>query len=441
MNTKPLHARAAYAAALAAILVLTACSKSGDTAPAAGTAPGSAASTKVEPPRPVRTIRIAADALDDALILPAEVRPRHEQRLGFRVGGKIAQRLVEVGQTVKAGQTLAVMDSADVLPAIAAQRSQVEAARTDEALQQAELKRVGELRDKGFVSGAAYERQDALTQAAAARHAAARSQLSQVGNGLTFQTLRADRPGVVVGIDAEVGSVVAAGQSVVRIAQVGEKELLIAVPERSVQALKTAKRIVAIADAVPGRTYGASLRELAPSADAASRTYAARLSIRDADAALAWGMSSTVRIALTDQPAIVVPNSALYTRDATPRVWVVDAATQTVRPVDVTLGASRDEGVVVTQGLQRGDIVVTAGANLLQPGQKVRLVETVSGPPPDRSQRGPAPSGGSERSELGGSGPPPGRSQGGPAPSGGSERSELGGSDPRESARAGAGKS
>lgn len=383
MNTKSGVAHAAHpvtaiawAAALAALVALSACSKSGETAPA--TAPASAASTKIEPPRPVRTIRIAADALDDALILPAEVRPRHEQRLGFRVGGKIAQRLVEVGQAVKVGQTLAVMDSADVLPAIAAQRAQVEAARTDEALQQAELKRIGELRDKGFVSGAAYERQDALTQAAAARHAAARSQLAQVGNGLAFQTLRADRAGVVVGIDAEVGSVVAAGQSVVRIAQVGEKELLIAVPERSVQALKAAKRIAAVADAVHGKTYDATLRELAPSADAASRTYAARLAIRDADDALAWGMSAAVRIGLSDRPVIVVPNSALYTRDATPRVWVVDAATQTVQPVAVTLGASRDEGVVITQGLKGGDIVVTAGANLLQPGQKVRLVDAAA---------------------------------------------------------------
>lgn len=383
MNTKSGVAHAAHpvtaiawAAALAALVALSACSKSGETAPA--TAQASATSTKVEPPRPVRTIRIAADALDDALILPAEVRPRHEQRLGFRVGGKIAQRLVEVGQAVKVGQTLAVMDSADVLPAIAAQRAQVEAARTDEALQQAELKRIGELRDKGFVSGAAYERQDALTQAAAARHAAARSQLAQVGNGLAFQTLRADRAGVVVGIDAEVGSVVAAGQSVVRIAQVGEKELLIAVPERSVQALKAAKRIAAVADAVHGKTYDATLRELAPSADAASRTYAARLAIRDADDALAWGMSAAVRIGLSDRPVIVVPNSALYTRDATPRVWVVDAATQTVQPVAVTLGASRDEGVVITQGLKGGDIVVTAGANLLQPGQKVRLVDAAA---------------------------------------------------------------
>jgi RND family efflux transporter MFP subunit len=374
-------ARARFALlALAATAGLAACSNNDGGAGAPGAAasaarPTTTGSAKAEPPRPVRTLRLAAGALDDALILPAEVRPRFEQRLGFRVGGKVAQRLVDVGQAVRPGQTLAVMDAADVLPAIAAQRAQVEAARTDEALQQAELKRVRELRDNGFVSSAAFERQDALTQSAAARHAAARSQLAQVSNGLDFQTLRADRAGVVVGVDAEAGSVVAAGQTVLRIAQSGEKEFAVAVPERSLAALKGARRIVAKADAVPGKVYEASLRELSPSADAASRTYAARLSVRNADAALAWGMSAAVHVALSDKPALVVPNSALYTRDATPRVWVVDAATQTVRPVPVTLGASRDEGVVVTQGLKGGEIIVTAGANLLQPGQKVRLME------------------------------------------------------------------
>lgn len=364
---------------LVAALGLGACSRSDGKAEGAGaSAPvraGTGTGNKAELARPVRTLRLTAGALDDALLLPAEVRPRYEQRLGFRVGGKIAQRMVDVGEAVKPGQTLAVMDAADVLPAIAAQRAQVEAARADEALQQAELKRVRELRDNGFLSSAAQERQEALTQAAVARHAAARSQLAQVSNGLDFQTLRADRAGVVVGVDAEASSVVAAGQTVVRIAQSGEKEFVVAVPERSVAALKGARRIVAKADAVPGKVYEATLRELAPSADAASRTYAARLAVRNADDALAWGMSAVVHMALSDKPALVVPTSALYTRDAVPRVWVVDVATLTVQPVPVTLGASRDEGVVVTQGLRGGETIVTAGANLLQPGQKVRLMD------------------------------------------------------------------
>lgn len=375
MTLRPSGQGPVQAATVALVLVLASsgCSKTAG-ADATASAPTDTRA-KAEAPRPVRTVRMTAGAHDGVLVLPAEVRPRFEQRLGFRVGGKIAQRLVDVGQRVQPGQVLAVMDSADVLPAIAAQRSQVDAARTDEALQQAELGRVRELREMGFVSAAALDRQDALTQAAVARHAAARSQLAQVSNGLNFQTLRADRAGVVVGVDAEAGSVVAAGQSVVRIAQLGEKEFAVAVPERSVAALKAARGMVARADAVPARTYEATLRELAPSADPLSRTYAARLSIRNADDALAWGMSASVRVALADKPSLVVPNSALYTRDATPRVWVVDPASQTVRPVAVTLGASRDEGVVVTQGLEGGELVVTAGANLLQPGQKVRLVE------------------------------------------------------------------
>ncbi len=356
---------------VASALVLLGCSKAAPDAKEGA----KAAATKEDPPRPVRTVRVATGPLDTALFLPAEVKPRFEQRYGFRVGGKLAKRLVDVGQTVKVGQVLAVMDAADVLPAIAAQQAQVEASRTDVALQQSELKRVQELSDKGFVSGAALDRQVALTQAAVARLKAAQSQGAVVSNSLNFQTLRADRAGLVTGIDAEVGTVVAAGQTVIRVSQTGEKELVVAVPEKAVDALRTATAIIAMADAVPGKIYTATLRELAPSADPASRTYAARLSIPQADEALRWGMSATVRVALSDAKGVMVPNSALYTRDSTPRVWVVDRATQTVQPVAVKLGVSGDNGVAVTEGLKDGDTVVTAGSNLLQPGQKVKLLD------------------------------------------------------------------
>jgi membrane fusion protein, multidrug efflux system len=331
-------------------------------------------SNKVEPVRPVRTITVAQDAVGDILYLPGEVKARYEQRYGFRVNGKIAQRLVDVGQVVKAGQTLAIMDSSDVLPAIAAQAAQVESARTDMALQQSELKRVQDLSTKGFLSTAALERQRAATDAANARLKAAQSQLASVQNGLNFQTLRADKSGIVIGVDAEAGTVVAAGQSVVRVAQVAEKEIQVAVPERSVKALREAKSLNAVSDAAPGKVYNLQLRELAPIADPASRTYAAKLSVVNADEALRWGMSSTVRIDLNQTQALVVPNTALYTRDSIVRVWVVDKTTETVKPVDVKLGTSKDDGVVVTSGLKAGDVVVTAGSNLLQSGQKVRLI-------------------------------------------------------------------
>lgn len=356
--------------ALLATALVAACS--GEPTQRAQSAPAA------EPPRPVRAIQVQPGVEGDRLVLPAEVRPRHEHRYGFRVGGKIAQRRVEVGEPVKAGQVLAVLDEADVMPAIAAQQAQVEAAQAEAVLQRAELGRQRTLRDRGFLSGAALERQQALADAADARLAAAQASLAQARTGLAFQTLRSDRGGIVTAIEAEAGSVVAAGQPVVRVAATGQVELLVAVPERAINAVREAASMQATLDAVPGRTFALTLRELAPAADPASRTYAARLALAQPDPAVRWGMSGTVRIALREAPALVVPLSALQTRDATTRVWVVDTATRTVQPVPVTLGDGRDDGVVVRSGLRGGEWVVTAGANLLQPGQLVRLPEAAA---------------------------------------------------------------
>ncbi len=366
-----------------AIVTITGCSKKEDTP--ATTAAADTKNSKAEPPRPVRFVQVGMSSLSDISYLPGEVRPRFEQRYGFRVPGKISRRLVDVGQEVKAGQVLAVLDSQDVLPAINAQAAQVDVAKTDFKLQQSELKRQQELRDKGFVSGAALERQAASSEASDARVKAALSQLASAQNGLNFQTLRADKAGVVIAVDAEAGSVVAAGQSVVRVAQLGEKEIIVNVPERAVGLLKTAKGFAAQFDALPGKIYAAKLRELSPAADPASRTYAAKLSIVNADDALKLGMSATVRLDLGAAQVIVVPNTALYTRDSVTRVWLVDRGSETVKAVEITTGESTNEGVSVVSGLKPGDLVVTAGANLLQVGQKVRLLDAPLAVPPPPS--------------------------------------------------------
>ncbi|TAG45845.1 MAG: efflux RND transporter periplasmic adaptor subunit [Betaproteobacteria bacterium] len=333
---------------------------------------------KVEPPRPVRTIQVGLSAFGDISYLPGEVRPRFEQRYGFRVPGKIARRVVDVGQTVKVGQVLAVLDSQDVLPAINAQASQVDVVKTDLKFQQSELKRQQELRDKGFVSGASLERQAASAEAAQARVAAAQSQLASAQNSLAFQTLRADKAGVVVGIDADAGSVVAAGQSVVRVAELGEREIVVNVPERAVGMLRSAKGFAVVIDALPGKVFQAKLRELSPAADAASRTYPARFTLIGADDSVKLGMSATVQLALKEAQAIVVPHSALYTRDDKTRVWVVDPTALTANAVEVKVSESTQDSVVIASGLKAGDLVVTAGANLLQAGQRVVLPAAVA---------------------------------------------------------------
>jgi membrane fusion protein, multidrug efflux system len=278
---------------------------------------------------------------------------------------------------VKAGTVLATMDAADVMPQINAQAAQLEVAKVNTQFQISDLQRQQELRDKGFISAAAIQRQQTTADSARAQEQAAVSTLANARNALAFQTLRADRPGVVIGVDAEAGSVVAAGQSVVRLAQTGEIEVAVNVPERSVNALRDAKSLDIVIDAIPGKFFSGTLRELAPSADPVTRTFPARLAIKASDAEIKLGMTATVRATLNSNQAMIVPLSAIATRDGQQKVWVVDAA-QTVQPVAITTGAIVGESITVASGLNPGQRVVTAGANLLIAGQKVRVLESAT---------------------------------------------------------------
>lgn len=326
-----------------------------------------------ETPRPVRTLTVDAQRSQVALTLPAEVRPRIETRYGFRVGGKIAQRLVSVGDTVAPGQLLAKLDPQDLAPAVAAAQSQLDAARTDQKLARIELNRLRDLRQQNFVSQAQVDRQQAATEAADARVRSAQAQLTQAGTQVEFQSLKADVHGVVMAIEAEAGQVVAAGQPVVRVARGGDFELAVNVPEKDLAIARAAGQWRATIAALGGEPRTATLRELSPVADPASRTYPMRLTLRGDLRGIALGMSATVQALHETMPAFVLPLSALYSLDGKPHVWLV-AADQTVQPVPVATGGFLDEAVRITAGLSAGDRVVTAGANLLVAGQKVRLL-------------------------------------------------------------------
>lgn len=326
-----------------------------------------------ELPRPVRTLVVAPQPVAATLSLPAEIRPRVETRYGFRLAGKLAQRPVSVGDRVAAGQVLAKLDPADVTPAIAAQQAQVDAARTELELARVELARQRDLRERSYISQAALDRQQAAFDAAGARLESARAQLRQARNALDFQTLRAEAAGVVTGVEVEVGQVVAAGQAVVRVARSGELEALVHVPERDLPLARSAPGW-RITIAAAGRELPGVLRELAPLADAATRSYAARLAIDGDAGGVQLGMSAVATAQGAPAPGIVLPLAALHSRDATPRVWVVDRATMTVSAVEVRIADLLDESARIAAGVAPGDVVVTAGANLLREGQKVRLL-------------------------------------------------------------------
>lgn len=352
---KPIHAGAL---ALAALLA-TAC--------------GKAPPPRVEEARLVRTLKVAPAERLRTVEFPGEVRARYETRLGFRVPGKIVERLVEVGSRVRAGQPIARLDARDLELAAASAKAQVAQFEADKTLAAADLARYRELRAKNFISQAESERRQSLFDTAAARLDAARAQSRQAANQAGYALLAADTAGVITAIEAEAGQVVGAGQTVARLARPGDREIAIAVPESQRELLAGAGEFAVTLNALPGRRWAGRLREVSPAADPATRTYGARISVLQAEDGVELGMSARVELSVLSRDArIELPVAAIYSKDETPNVWLVDAA-GTVRLQPVKTGGLAGERVLIDSGLEPGDTVVVAGAQLLRAGERVRV--------------------------------------------------------------------
>jgi membrane fusion protein, multidrug efflux system len=330
-----------------------------------------------EPLRAVRTVTLAAGDAGGTQEYAAEVRARTETRLGFRVGGKLVQRLVEPGQAVKAGQLLASLDAQDLRLGQEAAQAALAAAQASHALALADFKRYKELHAQGFIGGAELERREATMKSAQAQFDQAQAQARVQGNQAAYASLRADVAGVVTAVDAEPGMVVAAGAPVLRLAHDGPRDVVFAVPEDQVAAIQ------ALA-ATPGhfqvRLWGdgqallpATIREISAAADPLTRTFQVKADVGRA-AALRLGQTATMRVELPRTAGVMrLPLSALKEHQGASHVWLVDPAAMTLRlqPVQV-LGADGNEAVVGA-GLHPGQVVVTAGVHVLTPGQKVKF--------------------------------------------------------------------
>jgi membrane fusion protein, multidrug efflux system len=198
-------------------------------------------------------------------------------------------------------------------------------------------------------------------------------------NQSTYAVLAADRAGVITAVEADAGQVVAAGQTVMRLALDGEKEILITVPENRLAEIQAAQAIEVTLWAAPDKRYAGKVREVSPGADAVTRTYAVRIAVAGADAAMRLGMTASVLLrqaAAAD--AVVLPLTALYQQGDKTALWVVDAAsdgTHAVKLVPVKVGVFREDTVTIVAGINAGETVVTAGVHKLTAGQKVRLAE------------------------------------------------------------------
>lgn len=323
--------------------------------------------------RPVRTTVVGTSDGSVAATWSGEVQARYASKLGFQTSGRIVARLVEVGQSVKRGQPLMRLDPAQEALHVVAAGADVDAAKSRVAQNRVDLQRTEALLAKNFASQAEVDQQRlALAQSESQLQAALAQQQIKV-NQRGYTTLAADRDGVVTAIAAEAGQVVGAGQAVVTVAADGEREVVVSIAESRVDELRRARELSVSVWALPGKSYAGALRELAPDTDSVTRTYSARITVKNPDVALRLGMTASVRASdVEGTSAIRLPLTAIHDRGGQPQVWIVDGKTSQVRPRAVTLGPAHDDQVIVATGLSAGETVVTAGVHLLHAGQKVK---------------------------------------------------------------------
>jgi membrane fusion protein, multidrug efflux system len=350
-----------YVFALASLVVLAACSKP-EPAPA--------------PIRAVRTVTVAPQTAGGVHEYAGEVRARTESRLGFRVGGKIVRREADLGDSVRAGQVLAQLDPQDLKLGQEAAKAALSAAQVNLDQAGADFKRFKELRDQGFISSAELERRETALKAAQAQMEQARAQNSVQGNQATYASLVADARGVITAVEAEPGMVVAAGAPVLRLAHDGPRDVVFAVPEDKVALVKQLS-------AVPGRfkvrlwgsdeqTLPATIREISAAADPVTRTFLVKADV--GNAAVKLGQTATVLLELPQTAGVTkLPLSALKEEQGKTVVWVVDRASMTVTPQPVQVAGAEGNDAVIAGGLQPGQVVVTAGVHVLNPGQQVKF--------------------------------------------------------------------
>src|SRR6266702_1045186 len=331
------------------------------------------AASAVSDPRqetPIVRLATAARVTESGRRFTGIIAARVQSNLGFRVAGKIVERLVNVGQQVKAGQPLMRIDETDLRLALTAKRNAVAATRASVVQLDADEGRYAKLVSDGWVSRQRYDQAKAALDTAKAQLAAAEAEARVAENAATYSVLVADADGTVVETLGEPGQVVSAGQTVVRLAEAGPREAVVALPETIRPTIGSmAEASVYGSD---GRRYTAHLRQLSDSADAQTRTYEARY-VLDGDAAAApLGATVTVRLASqTSQPEIQVPLGAVLDDGRTTGVWVFDSAASTVHFRPVKLVRVSGETAVIS-GLSFGDPIVSLGAHLLQEGARVR---------------------------------------------------------------------
>jgi len=338
-----------------------------------------AACSKSEPPpepvRPVLSIKVQALNEETLGRFAGSIQARYESNTGFRVGGRIASRNVDVGAEVQKGTLLATLDPSD-------QQNQLRSAQGDLAKVQAQLinaqanaRRQQALFDRGVGAQAQLDIATTDLKTTQASLDQARAAVNQSQDQLAYTELRADHKAVVTAWNAEAGQVVTAGQQVVTLAQPDIKEAVIDLPATLVDEIPSDVVFLVAGQLDPSINTTATIREIEPQAQSATRTRRARLTLANTPDGFRLGTAISVTLSSAIKPRIELPATALQEADGKTRIWVIDTQSKTVAPRDVSVISRTDGTVVLAGGVKSGEQVVTAGVNSLKPGQAVKLDE------------------------------------------------------------------
>ena len=326
--------------------------------------------------RLVRTLVVNPRPIGEDRQAIGEVKPRYESDLSFRVVGKVLSRLVDVGAWVKQGDTLATLDTQDYQNRLRSAEAEVSSAEAALVNAQATEARQAKLLKDGWTPKATYDNALQNLQVAEARLKVAKANLDLTRDQLNYTTLKAEFDGVITAVGAEAGQNVNAGQMVVKLARPDEKDGVFNIAETAFTDISnTQLEVIVWPLSNPELAVEGVVREISPVADPVTRTYTVKVTLKNPPAQLRFGMSIGGRLKGEAALAVALPLSALFEKNGSPAVWVLDqqSSSLTLRPI--TVARYDANTVIVAGGLSRGDIVVTAGVNTLTVGQKVRLAE------------------------------------------------------------------
>jgi len=324
--------------------------------------------------RPVRTVTIEKHEAGSPVTLTGRIEAKDEVALGFRISGRLLENKAKLGDRVKPGEMIARLEPQNELNQLRSAEANLAAAQAQLTQAQNHFERQDTLLKQGWTTRAIWDQAKKAQQTAQAQVDSAEAQLKAAHDLVSFTQLEPDAPGVVTEVGPRAGTVVQAGQMIVRLARQDGRDAVFDVPAQLIRSAPPDPQIVVSLTDDPKVTAQGRVREVAPQADPVTRNFEVKVGLTDPPPAMRLGATVTGRMEMEAFPVINIPASALTRFNQRPAVWVVDSSNLTVSVRNIEVLRYDPATVAVSEGLNTGDIVVTAGVQALHPGQKVRLL-------------------------------------------------------------------